>query len=71
MAWRKNKSFEKAILEEKGSLDSGLIEEEVLEVTQKMISENSGIGALLLECSDLPHTHKGYKPNSSCQCSTM
>jgi Asp/Glu/hydantoin racemase len=48
------KEFREAILEEKGTIDSQLIEREVLEVTRKMIARNPSIGALLLECSDLP-----------------
>lgn len=48
------KEFREAILEEKGSLDSDLIESEVVGVAKKLIAENPDIGALVLECSDLP-----------------
>ncbi len=46
--------FRTSILEEKGSLDSALIEREVTGVATKMVMENPDIGAVLLECSDLP-----------------
>ena len=46
--------FRQAVLEEKGSLDSERIEREAVGVAKKLISENPGMGALLLECSDLP-----------------
>ena len=48
------KEFREAILEEKGTLDSDLIESEVVGVANKLIAENPDIGALVLECSDLP-----------------
>ena len=48
------KEFREAILEEKGTLDSDLIESEVVGVAKKLITENPDIGALVLECSDLP-----------------
>ena len=48
------KEFREAILEEKGTLDSDLIEREVVGVAKKLITENPDIGALVLECSDLP-----------------
>ena len=48
------KEFREAILEEKGTLDSDLIESEVAGVAKKLITENPDIGALVLECSDLP-----------------
>ena len=48
------KEFREAILEEKGTLDSDLIEIEVVGVAKKLITENPDIGALVLECSDLP-----------------
>lgn len=46
--------FRSAILEEKGTLDSRLIEQEVVGVAQRMVEQNPGLGAVLLECSDLP-----------------
>jgi aspartate/glutamate racemase len=48
------KEFREAILEEKGTLDSDFIEGEVVGVAKKLITENPDIGALVLECSDLP-----------------
>lgn len=48
------KEFREAILEEKGTLDSDLIESEVVGVAKKLITENPDIGVLVLECSDLP-----------------
>ena len=48
------KEFREAILEEKGTLDSDLIEREVVGVAKNITTENPDIGALLLECSDLP-----------------
>jgi aspartate/glutamate racemase len=46
--------FREAILEEKGTLDSGKIEKEVVGVARKIVHEHPEVGALLLECSDLP-----------------
>lgn len=46
--------FRSSILEEKGTLDSDLIEEEVTGVARTMVKDNPEIGAILLECSDLP-----------------
>lgn len=48
------KEFRGAVLEEKGTLDSRQIEEEVVSVAKKMVGKHPEIGALLLECSDLP-----------------
>jgi hypothetical protein len=46
--------FREAILEEKGTLDSFKIESEVVQVATKLVSQTPDIGAILLECSDLP-----------------
>jgi len=46
--------FSGAILKRKGSLDSQLIETEVVAVAQKLKKANPDLGAILLECSDLP-----------------
>jgi Asp/Glu/hydantoin racemase len=46
--------FRSAVLEEKGTLDSGKIEEEVTGVARAMIHDNPDTAAILLECSDLP-----------------
>jgi len=48
------KEFREAILEERGTLDSSLIEQEVVEVAIDLARQYPDIGALLLECSDLP-----------------
>jgi hypothetical protein len=46
--------FLSAIWNEEGVLDTGLIEKEVVEVATFLVSDNPDIGAILLECSDLP-----------------
>ena len=46
--------FRGAILEEMGTLDSNEIEREVVGVARKMIESYPDVGAILLECSDLP-----------------
>ncbi|MBN1333044.1 MAG: aspartate/glutamate racemase family protein [Synergistales bacterium] len=46
--------FYTSVLEEKGTMDSNLVEKEVVGVASKMIEENPEIAAILLECSDLP-----------------
>lgn len=37
-----------------GVLDAGKIKNEVVEVSKQLISENSGIGAIVFECANLP-----------------
>ena len=46
--------FYTSVLEEKGTMDSNLVEKEVVGVASRMIEENPEIAAILLECSDLP-----------------
>jgi Asp/Glu/hydantoin racemase len=46
--------FRQAVLEEKGTLDSALIEQEVVTVARGLVHRHPDIGAILLECSDLP-----------------
>lgn len=46
--------FREAVLLEKGTLDSDQIQREVVEVAQQMIRKDPDIGAIILECSDLP-----------------
>jgi Asp/Glu/hydantoin racemase len=46
--------FREAVLLEKGTLDSDQIEQEVVAVAQQMVEASSDIGAIVLECSDLP-----------------
>lgn len=48
------KEFRQAILEEKGTLDSSKIEIELLDTIENMTQNSLDIGAILLECSDLP-----------------
>ena len=43
-----------ALLEEKGTLDTVKIENEVIGVAQQLTHDNPEIGSILLECSDLP-----------------
>lgn len=57
--------FRSSVLEEKGTMDTDLVEKEILEVCDRMLAENPDIGAIELECSDLPpfaaavHRHTG------------
>lgn len=46
--------FCSAVLEEKGTLDSDAIEAEVVQVARRLVREHADLGAILLECSDLP-----------------
>lgn len=46
--------FRSAILEEKGTLDSEAIEAEVCAVARRLVADHPQVGAILLECSDLP-----------------
>jgi aspartate/glutamate racemase len=47
-------AFRSAMFEEKGALDTDAIEREVVEVARGLVQANPDVGALLLECSDLP-----------------
>jgi Asp/Glu/hydantoin racemase len=46
--------FREAVLEEKGTLNSARIQQEVVSVAQQLVEENPQLGAILFECSDLP-----------------
>lgn len=46
--------FRTSVLEEKGTLDSSLVEREVADVAKRMVSEHPDVAAIVLECSDLP-----------------
>jgi Asp/Glu/hydantoin racemase len=46
--------FRQAVLEEKGTLDSALMEQEVVAAAQDLVQRHADIGPVLLECSDLP-----------------
>lgn len=50
----KQKHFWSAIMDEQGVLDSDAIEREVVSVASELKHKNPNIGAILLECSDLP-----------------
>lgn len=46
--------FRTSVLEEKGTLDSDMVEEEILEKTAEMMRDHPDIASIVLECSDLP-----------------
>ena len=46
--------FRESVLLEKGTLDSAQVEREVVKVAQEMVRANPEVGAIVLECSDLP-----------------
>jgi Asp/Glu/hydantoin racemase len=46
--------FVSAVLKEKGSLDSDKVQDEVVAVARELVASRPDIGAILLECSDLP-----------------
>ena len=46
--------FREAVLEEKGTLDADKMATEVVAVAQTMVADHPDVGAVLLECSDLP-----------------
>ena len=46
--------FRGPILDETGTLDQEAIEAEVVEVARAMVAEHPEVGAILLECSNLP-----------------
>ena len=46
--------FSSAVLEEKGTLDSDKVQDEVVSTAKKMVQAHPDIGAVVLECSDLP-----------------
>jgi hypothetical protein len=46
--------FFSAIFKQKGTLDSQLIQDEVVQVARDLKKRNDDLGAILLECSDLP-----------------
>jgi len=43
-----------AIMEDRGSFDNGNVRREVVEAATRLVKENPEIGAILLECSDMP-----------------
>jgi hypothetical protein len=46
--------FSSAVLKEKGTLDSDIIENEIVVVVKELVHQHPDIGSILLECSDLP-----------------
>ncbi len=46
--------FREAVLKEKGTLDASVMEQEVVDVARALVDKNPDLGAILLECSDLP-----------------
>ncbi len=46
--------FRSGILEENGSLDSDILRTEAVDVARQLVRDHPDIGAILLECSDLP-----------------
>jgi hypothetical protein len=46
--------FSSAVLEEKGTLDSDKVQDEVVSTAKTMVNDHPDIGAVVLECSDLP-----------------
>ncbi|QTX31835.1 aspartate/glutamate racemase family protein [Aminithiophilus ramosus] len=54
--------FRTSVLEEKGTMDSDLVEREVVSVAERMVADNPEVGAIVLECSDLPpYAHAVHK----------
>src|SRR6056297_2196522 len=58
-------NFYKFGVMEEGYLDTEKIEQEVLEISEKMIEENPNIGAVLIECSMLPLYAKSVQKSLS------
>lgn len=48
------REFREAVLNEKGTLDSKVIEAETVESVESLIAQHPDVGSILLECSDLP-----------------
>jgi hypothetical protein len=48
------REFRESVLLEKGTLDSDRIQCEVVEIAEQMVEKHPDIGAIVLECSDLP-----------------
>src|SRR5207237_171206 len=46
--------FRRAVLDECGTLDAGLVEQEVVDAALEVQAAHPEVGAILLECSDLP-----------------
>jgi hypothetical protein len=46
--------FRRFLVEMQGSLDPDLVRAETIDVAQRLVSDRSDVGAILLECSELP-----------------
>lgn len=53
--------FKEAILEEGGTLDSDVIEREIVSTAQGMVAEHPAMGAMVIECSLLPPYSKSVQ----------
>ena len=51
---QEKEEFRQAVLEEKGTLDSTRMAQEVVDVALQLVADHPDIGAIVLECSDLP-----------------
>ncbi len=49
-----SQEFSEAVLQEKGTLDSSVIERDLVTLAREMVTETPELGAVVLECSDLP-----------------
>ncbi len=47
-------TFKAAIHDQVGTLDFDAVEAEVVQAAKSLVSENPDVGAILLECTDLP-----------------
>ena len=43
-----------ALLERRGHFDNGILRQELIDLAKELVRENPDIGAILLECSDMP-----------------
>lgn len=43
-----------ALLERRGHFDNGILRQELIDLAKGLVAENPDIGAILLECSDMP-----------------
>jgi len=64
---QKEPEFKSATVDEKGTLDSDLIRDEVVKVAQSMVEEYPAMGAILLECSMLPPYAKAVQEATGLQ----
>lgn len=43
-----------AVMERRGHFDNGIVTKELVELSKQLVKDNPDIGAILLECSDMP-----------------